>query len=111
MQTARSIIEKNLDRHMNEIGFKAGHRELFIKQTLDQLKAAVVKRVGERVPLRDKYENFQEDPDTGDDGIMTHLDGSILDGERVASVANFATDKSINDILDGMDEIFEKGNL
>lgn len=36
-KTIRTILEKALDEHLNEIGFKAGHRHLFIDQALSDI--------------------------------------------------------------------------
>lgn len=63
----------------------------------------IISLVGQPTDLAAKYENFKPDPETGDDGIMTSLDSLDSDeitGEKIAQVANFVKDKTINEIIE-----------
>ncbi len=63
----------------------------------------IISLVGDPTDLAAKYENFKPDPETGDDGIMTSLDDNDsleIAGEKLAQVANFVKDKTINEIIE-----------
>lgn len=75
--------------------------------TLKSLFTDIIDLVGKRTDLAAKYEGSYKPDADGNEGMLTELDdheSADITGEKIATVANFAKDKTINETLDAFEE-------